>query len=78
MKPQVFDKDGALQGWIVSATFTLVTIVMLVLGFFISVIADGWVKFGGIYATVYIGSLGIWFGYKTAKSFSGGGVTTTS
>lgn len=75
---QVFDKDGALNGWVVSGTFTLVTIVMLILGLVISTVADAWVKFGSTYATIYISSLGIWFGYKTIKSFSGGGVTTTS
>jgi hypothetical protein len=74
---QIFDKDGALNGWVVSGMFTLVTIVMLILGLVNGFIADAWVKIGSTYATIYISSLGIWFGYKTIKSFSGGGVTTT-
>lgn len=73
-----FDKEGQLNGWIVSLFFTLITIIMLILGFFIPRVTEGWVKIGGNYATIYIGSLGIWFGYKSLKSFSGGGVTTTN
>jgi hypothetical protein len=78
MKVKLLDETGALQGWVVSLCFTTITIILLILGFFVPIVQKGWVAIGGTYSTIYIGSLGVWFGYKSLKSFSGGGVTTTS
>jgi hypothetical protein len=61
-------KDGAIQGWVVSFAFTVLTMIMLVLGFLVNRVADGWVKFGATYATIYLGSTGTWLGYRYFKS----------
>lgn len=74
MNGPVIFKDGALQGWVVSTLWTIVTMFLLVLGFVNKDVRDAWVAFGGNYATIYLGSMGVWFFYKGAKSFSGGGV----
>jgi sulfite exporter TauE/SafE len=67
MKLQLI-KDGRIQGWAVATAFTLVTIILLILGFFVKCISNGWVSFGDRYETIYIGSLVIWLGYKGAKA----------
>ena len=67
----VIIKDGRLQGWVVATAFTLITIILLILGFFIQCISDGWVKFGARYETIYISSLVIWLGYKGIKAVTG-------
>lgn len=76
MKMQFVDEKGALNGWVVSGAFTLMTMVFLALGFLVLKIGDAWVKIGSTYTTIYLASMGIWFGYKTIKSFTGGGITT--
>ena len=63
----VIIKEGSIQGWFVSFIFTILTMTMLALGFFMDNIANGWIKYGGTYATIYLGSTGIWLGYKIAK-----------
>jgi len=63
-------KDGAIQGWAVSFVFTVMTMVLLVAGFFSETVKSGWKEFGGNYATLYLGSLGIWLGYRGFKSYT--------
>ena len=63
-----FVKNGMLQGWVVATAFSLITIVLLILGFIFECVADGWVKFGERYETIYISSLVIWLGYKGIKA----------
>lgn len=63
-------KDGAIQGWVVSFVFTLITMVLLVAGFFNGTIRDGWKVLGGNYSTLYLGSMGIWLGYRGFKSYT--------
>lgn len=63
----VLIKDGSIQGWFISFVFTMFTMIVLGLGFFIPKIADAWVKFGYNYATIYLGSTGMWLTYKVAK-----------
>jgi hypothetical protein len=69
----VIIKDGAIQGWFISFIFTMVTLVMAILGFLIESIAKNWATLGGTYAPIYLGSLAIWFGYKVAQKKAGNG-----
>ncbi len=76
MSLQLSDEKGGLNGWVVSAAFTFMTMILLCMGFWIQRVTEGWIKIGSTYTTIYLMSLGIWFGYKTIKTFSGGGFTT--
>jgi hypothetical protein len=65
-----FVKDGAIQGWVMSSMFTLMTMCLLCAGFFNETVKNGWKEFGGNYATLYLGSLGIWLSYKGFKGYT--------
>lgn len=60
-------KNGAIQGWVVATSFTLMTMLLLFLGFFVESVKTGWEDFGTTYRSIYIGSLVIWLGYKGVK-----------
>jgi hypothetical protein len=70
MKKIQLVKDGAIQGWVVSFVFTIITMILLVAGFFNKTIMEAWKSLGGNYATLYLGSMGIWMGYKGLKSYT--------
>ena len=63
-------KDGAIQGWVVSFAFTLMTMILLLMGFFNATVMNGWKVLGGNYSTIYLGSLGIWLGYRGFRSYT--------
>jgi sulfite exporter TauE/SafE len=65
-----FVKDGAIQGWVISFAFTLMTMALLLAGFFSETIKNGWREFGGNYYTLYLGSTGIWLSYRGLKSYT--------
>jgi hypothetical protein len=60
-------KEGAVQGWFVSLVFTVLTMVLLTLAFFIPKVTEAWVKISTTYISVYQWSLTTWFGYKIIK-----------
>jgi sulfite exporter TauE/SafE len=65
-----FVKDGAIQGWVVSFAFTVMTMILLLVGFFNQTVMNGWKALGGNYSTIYLGSMGIWLGYRGLKSYT--------
>ena len=65
-----FVKDGAIQGWVISFAFTIMTMALLLAGFFSETIKNGWREFGGNYSTLYLGSTGIWLSYRGFKSYT--------
>jgi len=65
-----FVKDGAIQGWVVSFAFTVMTMGLLLAGFFDKMVQDAWKSLGGNYSTIYLGSMGIWLGYRGFKSYT--------
>lgn len=69
IKELQFVKDGAIQGWVVSFVFTVITMGLLIAGFFDKTILEAWKSLGGNYATLYLGSTGIWMGYRGLKSY---------
>jgi len=65
-----FVKDGAIQGWVISFAFTLMTMILLLVGFFNQTVMNRWKVLGGNYSTIYLGSMGIWLGYRGFKSYT--------
>ena len=70
MKKLEIIKDGAIQGWAVSFVFTAMTMILLLAGFFNETIRSCWKDLGGNYSTLYLGSMGIWLGYRGFKSYT--------
>lgn len=60
-------KDGTIQGWAVSLTWTLVTLILLILGFFVDKIAAGWKSIGPTYIPIFLGSQATWLTYRYLK-----------
>ena len=69
MEKLQFVKDGQLQGWVTATALTVwIFFVLVPLAILFERVGKGFVLIGGILATLYLGSLGIFFGARVAQN----------
>lgn len=60
-------KDGSIQGWVISLTITVNSLVLFNLGFIFPSVREAWGVMGPTYVTWAGGMVAAWFAFKIAQ-----------